>query len=160
MKPSPNSGFLENRRGRRLFFALLAVAPVGFLDSVYLAVEHYLDRTPPCSIVSGCETVTTSAYSVIMGIPLALLGSLYYLGIIIALVYYLDSRKSWVLKWTSRFTVVGFLFSLYLVYLQLFVLHAICSYCMLSALSSTVLFILGMLVLKSHREHEIRPAAS
>lgn len=157
-KPLPSESFLSDRKRRGLFFALLAVAPLGFLDSAYLTVEHFLNRTPPCSVLRGCETVTTSSYSVIFGIPMALMGALYYLAIILALVYYLDAKKAWVLKWVSRFTAVGFLFSLYLVYLQLFVLHAICIYCMFSALSSTALFILGVIVLKSHRSYGRRAA--
>ena len=151
IKPSQNSGFLAHRRHRRLFFGLLAVAPLGFLDAGYLAVEHFLNRVPPCSIVAGCEKVTTSQYSVIFGVPLALMGALYYLAIIVALILYLDLRRAWIIKWTARATAVGFVFSLYLVYLQLFVIKAICQYCMLSVLSSTGLFVIGLLVLRSHR---------
>lgn len=80
---------------------------------------------------------------------MALMGALYYLAIILALVLYLDLRRDWIIKWTARFTTMGFLFSLYLVYLQLFVIKAICQYCMLSALSSTGLFVIGVLVLRS-----------
>jgi len=153
IKPSNPSGFLAHRPHRRLFFGLLALAPLGFLDAGYLTVEHFLNRAPPCSLVSGCELVTTSRYSVIFGVPTALMGALYYLAVILALVLYLDLRRDWIIKWTARFTVVGFVFSLWLVYLQLFVIKAICQYCMLSALSSTGLFVLGVLVLRSHRAY-------
>jgi len=149
IKPSVSSTFLAHRKHRWLFFVLLGLAPLGFIDAGYLTVEHFLNRTPPCSLVHGCELVTTSSYSVIFGVPMALLGSLYYLVIIFALVLYLDMRRDWIIKWTARFTAVGFLFSLYLVYLQLFVIKAICQYCMLSALSSTALFVIGVLVLRS-----------
>jgi len=151
IKPSSNSGFLAHRPHRRLFFGLLALAPLGFLDAGYLTVEHFLNRVPPCSLVAGCEKVTTSQYSVIFGVPMALMGALYYLAIILALVLYLDLRRDWIIKWTARFTAVGFLFSLWLVYLQIFVIRAICQYCVLSALSSTGLFVIGVLVLRSHR---------
>lgn len=145
------SGFWDHRRHRRLVFALLAFAPLGFLDASYLTIEHFLNRVPPCTLVHGCELVTTSSYSMIFGIPTALFGAFYYLLIILALVYYLDTKQLKVLRAAAAVTVVGFAFSLYLVYLQLFVLNAICLYCMVSALSSTILFILGMVVLKSHR---------
>jgi len=150
---SNHSGFWVHRRHRRLVFALLAFAPLGFLDASYLTIEHFLNRVPPCSLVHGCELVTTSSYSLIFGIPTALLGALYYLAIILALVYYLDTKQTNILRVAAAATAIGFLFSLYLVYLQLFVLNAICLYCMISALSSTILFILGMVVLRSHRSY-------
>jgi uncharacterized membrane protein len=154
IKPSENSGFLAHRSHRRLFLGLLVLAPLGFFDAGYLTVEHFLNQAPPCSLVSGCELVTTSSYSVIFGMPTALMGALYYLAIILALILYLDLRRDWIIKWTARFTTLGFLFSLWLVYLQLFVIKAICQYCMLSALSSTGLFVIGVLVLRSHRRLE------
>lgn len=157
-KPSVPSGFLAHRRHRGLVFALLGLAPLGFLDASYLTIEHFLNKVPPCTIVHGCEAVTTSPYSLIFGIPTALLGALYYLAIILALVYYLDSKRAIIIKLTASFTAVGFAFSLWLVYLQLFVIRAICLYCMLSALSSTALFIIGLLVLKSHRAFERQTA--
>jgi uncharacterized membrane protein len=151
MPLTDNKNFFSERRHRRLIFGLLALAPIGFLDSAYLTIEHYFNRTPPCSLISGCEIVTTSKYSVIFGVPTALMGALYYMAIILALVLYLDLKRDWIIKWTARFTAVGFIFSLWLVYLQLFVIKAICQYCMLSALSSTGLFVLGVLVLRSLR---------
>jgi len=137
-----------------MVWSLLGVSPLGFLDASYLSIEHFLNRVPPCSLTHGCETVTNSVYSSLFGIPLALLGALYYLAIIIALVYYLDSRRPIVIKAVAGFTAFGFVFSLYLVYLQVAVIHAICQYCMLSALSSTALFILGFMTLRSHRAFE------
>jgi uncharacterized membrane protein len=87
-------------------------------------------------------------------VPVALLGALYYLAVIIGLVYYFQSKKMIVLKCVAAFTSAGFVFSLWFVYLQLFVIHAICVWCMFSALTSTLLFILGIWVLKSHRAYE------
>lgn len=152
MPPSkPANSYFSHRPHRRLVYALLAIAPIGFLDASYLTIEHFLKRIPPCSITHGCEKVTTSVYSVILGVPMSLLGALYYLAVIIGLIYFLDAKKDWALKLVSGFTAVGFLFSLYLVYLQFFVIKAICQWCMLSALSSIALFIFGFLVLKSHQ---------
>ena len=83
---------------RRLVFALLGVAPLGFADAVYLTVEHYANRVPPCTILHGCEQVTTSAYSFFYGIPVALLGALYYLAIIVGVALYLDTKRELILK--------------------------------------------------------------
>ncbi len=127
------------------FFPILGAA--GFADATYLTVKHFLGGPIPCSILKGCEQVTTSQYSTIFGIPVALLGSFYYLTILVLAVIYFDSRKPSVLKLLACLTPVGFLASMAFVYLQIFVIKAICLYCMVSATTSTILFILGMIYL-------------
>jgi uncharacterized membrane protein len=135
----------------KLAVFLLIVALFGFADATYLSVKHYSGTPLACSIFEGCEKVTSSRYAVIAGIPLALGGAIYYFVVIILTVAYLDTRKMAVLLMTARLTVVGFLASAWFVYLQLFVIRAICPYCMLSAIASTALFGLGSLVVYSAR---------
>ena len=125
---------------------MLAVSVIGFFDAAYLTIEHLKGETPPCSIVEGCAIVTTSEYAVLLGVPVALVGAIYYFLMAASLVYYLDTRREATLIWLSRFTIAGFLASLYFVSIQLFVLNAICLYCMLSAGISTILFGLGLTV--------------
>ena len=124
----------------------LAVSAIGFLDAAYLTVEHYRGDIPPCTIL-GCEIVLTSAQSRIAGIPVALLGSLYYLTLLILSFAYLDSKKRPIIRFASYCTVVGLIASIYFVYLQLFVIREICQYCMASAGTSTILFALGIYIL-------------
>jgi uncharacterized membrane protein len=69
-------------------------------------------------------------------------------------IYALDRKSVKVAKLASKLTWVGLLASLYLVFLQLFVIKSICIYCMVSAGSSTILFILGVLLLRSLRTYE------
>ena len=126
-----------------LIFFLGFFALVGFLDASYLTFEHYRGTIPPCSIVSGCETVLTSSYSVVVGIPLALLGALFYFSLLMLVLIYVDSAKRFPLLLIRYQVIIGFLVSCGLVYVQLFVLHAICLYCMVSVFSSSMLFILG-----------------
>ena len=130
---------------------LLAASLIGFVDAAYLTAKHYLGAPPPCGLFGGCETVTTSEYAKVAGVPLALLGALYYLAVFLSTIVYLDTRRSGILRMTAGFTAVGFIASLWFVYLQLFVIKAICPYCMLSALVSTVLFVAGMRVLRGER---------
>ncbi len=103
------------------------IALIGFADSIYLSAQHFLNRIPPCSVVEGCETVLTSEYAVISGVPLALLGVVFYL-----LMLAVPSRA---------LATAGFMASLVLLYLQLFVIDAICLYCLVSLGTSTLLFI-------------------
>lgn len=84
--------------------------------------------------------MTTSVYSEILGIPVALLGMLYYGFIFLLTLYsYLANNKQ-VLHFVGYFTIVGLVCSIYLVSLMLFVLDAICFYCLISAFSSSLLF--------------------
>jgi uncharacterized membrane protein len=136
----------------KLSLGLLAVSILGFADATYLTVEHYVNAIPPCTLISNCEKVLTSAFATIYGIPIALLGALYYLTMIIGMVAYLDSKNSKIVRVLSWFTIVGFVTSVGLVALQLIVIKAICIFCMLSAASSTTLFVLGMLQLRKGEE--------
>lgn len=131
---------------------MLGVSILGFLDAAYLSLEHFLGRVPPCSIVEGCEQVTTSVYSIIAGVPVALLGAVFYLTVLVLSIVYLDTKRNGPLTFAACLTIIGFVASLAFVYIQLFVIHAICIYCMFSALTSTTLFILGMMVLRKTRQ--------
>lgn len=130
----------------------LVVATIGFLDAIYLTIEHYRGGIPPCTILSGCEVVLTGIYNQIINIPVALLGSIFYLAMLIVSISYIDSRNIRLLRLGSYGTIAGMLATTYFVYLQFFVIHHVCIYCMTSAVTSTTLFILGMIVLsKTHR---------
>jgi uncharacterized membrane protein len=127
----------------------LVFSLAGFADASYLTVTHYAGTPPECSIFHGCEKVTTSPYATLGGVPLALLGMIYYAAIILLIIAYLDTRREGILLFTARATVVGFLASAWFVYLQLYVIQAVCPYCMLSALVSTILFVLGRIAVRS-----------
>lgn len=128
-----------------LIWAMTGIAFLGFADASYLTIEHYFSVPLPCTIFNGCETVLTSSYSMIFSIPVALLGAFYYLAVFIFLACAIDTRKKIFSKLAISMTPLGFLASLYFVYLQMFVIKAICLYCMVSATLSTVLFVLGMI---------------
>ena len=141
---------LTERSPRRLLkylvFGFLVASFVGFLDAAYLSAKFFTGGTIPCTILDGCDVVTRSKYATISGAPIALLGALYYLALFILFALYQDSKRELFLKIAGALTVIGFLFSLRLVYLQAFVLDAYCLYCLFSALTSVVLFALGMSV--------------
>ncbi|MBI2444575.1 MAG: vitamin K epoxide reductase family protein [Candidatus Magasanikbacteria bacterium] len=132
---------------RPLALALLVISLVGFVDASYLTLKHYQGEPPTCSILAGCEVVTTSRYATIYQIPVALLGALYYLAVFLGAVAYLDTRREVILRWLARLTVLGFLATLWFFYLQAFVIGAYCLYCLVSAATSTLLFVLGIQIL-------------
>lgn len=141
---------------RWVILSFLFVSFIGFWDAFYLTVQHYRGLPPTCAVFQGCEQVANSPYAVVGGVPVALLGVFYYLTVFFsALAHLLVSDglghgrwAAWVrgdrlLMGVRWLTVIGFVFSLWLVYLQLFVIKSICLYCMISAATSTILFVLG-----------------
>lgn len=122
---------------------VLVFSALGFIDAAYLAAEHFTGAIPPCSIVQGCETVLTSAYATLWGIPVALFGALFYLAAFLLAFLYKETRGDKFLYALVFISSAAFLASLWFVYIQLFVLKAICLYCMTSAGTSTLVFLLA-----------------
>ena len=130
-----------------ILVAVVIISFIGFLDATYLTVKNYTQGILPCLIFKGCDTVLNSSYSKIGAIPVSLIGAAYYLLFFIIAILYLDIRRAMALKSLIFLSVFGFIASLWFVYLQLFVLKAICFYCIVSAISSTALFAAGMYLL-------------
>lgn len=131
-----------------IIFAFIAVSLIGLADSSYLTAKHYLGTPINCSIFKGCDIVAASPFSVILGIPVALLGVFYYFSFILLTIFYIDSKNEKTLEFVARFSAVGVIASLWFLFLQIFIIKALCLYCLISATTSTVLFILGFIVLK------------
>ena len=128
---------------------LFGVAGIGFADATYLTVNHFSTFSLPC-LVGSCEVVLRSSYSEFLGIPVALFGAMYYLAVLAILFYYIDTkhpeRKPLAFKTVLFLTPVGMVASLYFFAVQAFVLHAFCQFCLISALTSTLLFIIALFV--------------
>lgn len=141
---SPTSIQPSERSNKFVHIAFLVVSFLGFADAAYLTIKHYDGSELACGPSGGCNIVTTSAYSEIFGIPVSLLGALYYITVFFLAIAYADKKNPAILKGISYLTITGLLASLYFVSIQLFVLKTICYYCMVSAGTSTLLFITGM----------------
>ena len=112
--------------------AVVAAAVVGI--AAYLVQAHYADSSIVCS-TGGCETVQQSSYSEIFGIPVALIGLLGALAILVSL-----ARSDTIGRAVGvALAVSGFIFAAYLVIVQLTVLHAVCEWCIASDSLITVL---------------------
>ena len=131
---------------------LLLSALVGFSDASFLTGKYYAGEIPPCG-AAGCEEVLTSQYATVGPIPIALLGVIYYLAVFILFFHFWTSGKVSSLKLGVFISAVGFLISLSLIYLQLFVIEAICLYCLISAVASTCLFSFGLFALRHVRQN-------
>ncbi len=134
----------HHKRLRLVAAAIMALSLIGLLDSGYLTA-HKLFGTPlRCGIVSGCEIVSQSQYSTVFGIPLSLIGMLFYLTMFFGALVYREFGITKTLKAVSVLSIASVLTSAWLVGVQLFIIHAICIYCMLSAGISLVLVNLGV----------------
>ena len=137
-----------------LVIAIVILALIGFGDATYITVKHYQGIIPPCSI-EGCETVLTSKYSEIFGIPVSLFGAIYYFIVILSLFIYFDTKKDIFLKIPMILSIAGFFGSLYFVSIMAFVLKAFCQYCAISAFSSISIFVLfGYVFYKNYAKSE------
>ncbi len=132
----------------------ITAAAIGVLDSLYLAILKLTNNQTMClQANSGCWTVNNSEYSSVYGIPVSIIGLVAY-GLLIVLVspvkiFGLSSTlKNQV---TFGITFVGFIFSIYLTYLEIAVIKSVCLFCVISAVMMTVLFISTLLRLVKDR---------
>lgn len=124
---------------RALRTAGLVLAVLGIAVAGYLVYIHYADIDPVCNIAHGCHKVQTSEYAELAGIPVALLGLLGYVAILGALL--VPGQGEAARMGAALFALVGFGFSMYLTYRELFTIDAICQWCVLSAILMTGLAI-------------------
>ena len=111
-------------------FVLLALAVLGALISAYLTWTHFAGLTPVCTgSGEGCQTVQSSRYASVLGIPVALLGLIAYGGLILSTVLWRETG----IYLGLLISLVGTLFSAYLTYLEIFVIGALCQWCLASA---------------------------
>jgi uncharacterized membrane protein len=121
---------------RQLRISLIVLALAGAGVAGYLTYVHYAGINPVCTTSGSCEKVQTSIYSELAGVPVALIGLLGYLAIL-ALLF---AGESETLKFaTATLTLIGFAFSAYLTYREVYSIHAICEWCASSAVILTVM---------------------
>ena len=115
---------------------------IGLLDALYLSWSKLAHQQVICGTYKGCETVNSSPYAEIGGIPIAILGAVAYIAVLALL--YLEGRSTF---WQENgplaifvISLAGTLFSAYLTYLEIAVIHAVCFYCVVSAIAMTAVF--------------------
>ncbi len=131
--------------GRSLRRAILILATIGLIDALYLVWIKIVPSTAMCFGVGDCEAVNTSIYSTIHGIPIALFGALAYAAVLGSVL--LEPRMAFFNEWGPLvefgLAFAGTLYSIYLTYIEVAVLHKICPYCVTSAIVITLIGILS-----------------
>ncbi len=129
---------------------LIALASIGLLDAIYLTWIKLSGAEAMCAGVGDCSAVNASRYSEIAGIPIAVFGGGAYLVMLLILIYkdrvdFLRVNGAMLLVGIS---LAGVLYSAYLTYIELYVIHAICPYCVLSAIVLTLMLIVSILYIR------------
>jgi uncharacterized membrane protein len=123
---------------RRLLIAIAVISLIGIGVAGYLTYTHYAGLNVVCLSSGGCETVQKSVYSKLAGVPVAVLGLAGYIGILFSLAI----RNELGRIAAFGIALIGFLFSMYLTYREIFTIKAICQWCVSSAVLMTILTIL------------------
>jgi uncharacterized membrane protein len=130
-----------------LYRVSIALAILGVLVSAYMTVYKLTENNNMCLGSGDCSTVNASIYSEIMGIPVAAVGVGGYLAILALLL--VETRYSFLKKNGTMvvfgLALVGFLFTLYLIYVEVALIHALCPFCITSQITMTILFIISVI---------------
>ena len=141
---------VSNRKVAILYGLIALISLAGLADSIYLTIEHISGRSVKCTIVSGCSEVLSSPYATVGGIPLALIGAAAYFSVFsLATLTAFEYKLAGTLL--TLLVALMFLTTLWLLYLQAFVIGHFCQFCLLSAIVTTILTLLVLIVRKLHR---------
>ncbi len=130
-----------------LYRSSVALAVLGMLVSIYMTIYKLTENPNMCLGNGGCSIVNSSRYAQIYGIPVAVIGVGGYLAILLLLLF---ERRIGFLTTNGTLVVfalalLGFLFTLYLIYVELALIHALCPFCVTSQVTMTILFILSVI---------------
>ncbi len=134
--PSPNTPTQQRQSVSWTYLIAALVSLIGLGDAIYLTIQHITGASLRCTIISGCSEVLASPYAQVGPLPLAALG---------AAAYFVVFSLSILAAFGHRFTIpflkivlaLMFLTTLWLIYLQAFVIRHFCQYCLLSAAVTT-----------------------
>jgi uncharacterized membrane protein len=140
--PANPSASLPRRWGwpAALAFAAIALALAGLGVATYLTVVHYAHQSIACNGLGDCEYVNSSKYAEVAGLPVALMGAFAYatMALLVAASWLRRDALFVFAAWAVG--AASLAFSIYLTYIELEVLDAICVYCVASASIMTALF--------------------
>lgn len=142
---------MSQKRTEKKNYNLLAISilsAIGILLSLYLTyVDAGGGHAAFCTAGTDCDVVRQSAFAKMLGIPVAAYGVAAYGAILAVSLLSMARKKRWLILFVL--SLAGFVFTLYLTYLELFVINAICMYCVVSAFIITAIFILTLLLKKT-----------
>lgn len=127
--------------------ASIVLVVIGLLVSVYMTIYKLTENNAMCLGSGDCSTVNASKYSEIYGIPVGAVGVLGYAAILV--LHLIENRNKFLrqnaLLFIFGLALTGFLFTLYLVYVEFAILKAICPFCLTSQITMTIVFIISVI---------------
>ena len=142
-KQIPTNSSLLTKRSTYIYAAVAVISLLGLADATYLTIEHVTGQSVRCTIIAGCSEVLSSKYAVVGGFPLAMIGAAAYFSVFsLATLAAFGYRFARTLL--NLLVAAMLLVSLWLVYLQAFVIRSFCQYCLFSA---AITFVLAILLL-------------
>ncbi|MCB0118755.1 MAG: vitamin K epoxide reductase family protein [Anaerolineales bacterium] len=137
-----------------LYRASLALVIVGLLVSIYMTIFKLSGNDGMCLGSGDCSTVNASRFSEVNGIPVAVFGIIGYTAILI--IHLFEKRNSFLEQNGTLLifgmALTGFLFTLWLIYVELVLLKAICPFCVTSQVAMTLVFIIAVVRLFQNQE--------
>jgi uncharacterized membrane protein len=141
---------------KKLYWSTIIVSAIGIAISIYMTIFKLTDNAAMCLGNGGCSVVNASRYSEIYGIPVAVVGLGGYLAIVAAL--FLETRSAFFKEngnlLAFGMALIGVMFTAYLTYLEIYVIKAICPFCVASAIAISMVFVLTLIRLV---RNETRP---
>jgi len=132
---------------KRLKQVIIVLTVLGVLVSIYMTIYKVTNNESMCIGSGGCSIVNASGYSSVRGIPVAIFGVIGYLSILALL--YLETKPGFFQTNGSMLlftvTLTGFLFTVWLVYVEVALIKAYCPFCITSQISMTLIFILTVI---------------
>lgn len=130
-----------------LYRATFALVIVGLLVSIYMTIYKVTSNDSMCLGSGDCSTVNASRYSEVNGIPVAAIGILGYVAILGVLLF--ENRNTF-FKQNGTLLIfgmalTGFIFTVWLIYVEIALLKAICPFCVTSQVAMTIIFILAVI---------------
>jgi uncharacterized membrane protein len=120
---------------------------VGLFVSIYMTIYKITSNNAMCLGSGDCSTVNASRYAEVYGIPVATIGIAGYFAILMA--HWYERRDTFFEKYSPMLifglALTGFLFTVYLIYVEFALLHALCPFCLTSQVAMTVIFIISII---------------
>jgi uncharacterized membrane protein len=136
-----------DRRLSRIEIALIALAIIGLLVSIYMTIFKITSNDNMCIGSKDCSVVNASRYSELYGIPVAVFGVVGYAAILAVL--WLERNPGFFNQNGTMLlfglSLTGFLFTLYLIFLEIALIKAYCPFCLTSQAAMTIIFILSVI---------------
>jgi uncharacterized membrane protein len=132
---------------KRLKQVTIVLTVLGLLVSIYMTIYKVTNNESMCIGSGGCSIVNASGYSEVRGIPVAVFGVLGYLSILALL--YLENKSEFfqtnggMLQFAV--TLAGFLFTVWLIYVEVALIKAYCPFCITSQVAMTIIFFLTVI---------------